>query len=292
MAQAMKSSTTAATAAAGNRFGFFAMRRLRLAVATALVATAACLWLRARHLALRPDAFDSGWVLGVLVLLLAAYNLRKKLTFLPLGRSSTWLQLHIYLALLSVIAFAAHTHLRLPRGPLEIGLACLYLGVAGSGIAGLVLTRVLPVCLSTRGEEVIFERIPQFRRKLRILAEIAVLRSVTEADQTTLSDFYTRRLARFFAEPRNFWLHLFQSQRPRRRLLAELADLDRYLDPAEREIAADLRDLVEVKDDLDYHHALQATLKGWLFVHLPLTYGLLLVGAVHVVVVHAFRGGA
>ncbi|HWE94891.1 MAG TPA: hypothetical protein VG269_13075 [Tepidisphaeraceae bacterium] len=288
----MKSSTTAATVPAGNRFGFFAMRRLRQAVATALVATAVCLWLRARHFALRPDAFDSGWVLGVLVLLLAAYNLRKKLTFLPLGRSSTWLQLHIYLALLSVIAFAAHTHLRLPRGPLEISLACLYLGVAGSGIAGLVLTRVLPVCLSTRGEEVIFERIPQFRRKLRILAEIAVLRSVTEADQTTLSDFYTRRLARFFGEPRNFWLHLFQSQRPRRRLLAELADLDRYLDPAEREIAADLRDLVEVKDDLDYHHTLQATLKGWLFVHLPLTYGLLLVGAVHVVVVHAFRGGA
>lgn len=288
----MKSSTAAATHVAENTIGFFARRRLRMATVTVLSALALCWWLRARHFALRPDVVDSGVVLAVLVLLLAAYNLRKKLTFLPLGRSSTWLQAHIYMALLSVVAFAAHTHGRLPRGPIEIFLACLYLGVAGSGIVGLVITRVFPACLSTRGEEVIFERIPQFRRKLRMLAEIAVLRSVTEADKTTLSDFYTRRLSRFFSGPRNFWLHLFQSQRARRRLLAELADLDRYLNAAEGQIAAELRDLVETKDDLDYQYALQATLKGWLFVHLPLTYGLLLVAAVHVVLVHAFRGGA
>jgi len=33
-------------------------------------------------------------------------------------------------------------------------------------------------------------------------------------------------------------------------------------------------------------------LKGWLFVHIPLTYSLLLASVAHIVVVYAFSGGA
>ena len=50
--------------------------------------------------------------------------------------------------------------------------------------------------------------------------------------------------------------------------------------------------LVREKDGLDYHHAHQLLLKIWLFVHIPLTYSLLLFILVHVVVVFAFFGGA
>jgi hypothetical protein len=48
---------------------------------------------------------------------------------------------------------------------------------------------------------------------------------------------------------------------------------------------------VRQKDGLDYHHALQLTLKLWLFVHIPLTYSLLIFSLVHLVLVYAFAGG-
>jgi hypothetical protein len=53
-----------------------------------------------------------------------------------------------------------------------------------------------------------------------------------------------------------------------------------------------ISDLVCLKDDLDHHYALQATLKLWLFVHVPLTSALLVFAAFHVVLVQAFADGA
>jgi len=61
--------------------------------------------------------------------------------------------------------------------------------------------------------------------------------------------------------------------------------------PFEREAAERLADLVRQKDGLDYHRALQLTLKGWLFIHIPFTYSLLLFIVVHVVLVLGFSGG-
>ena len=270
---------------------FFAARRLRMGVVTFVAAVLLCLLFRRRYLSLAPDTVASGWVLLILVVFLAAYNLRKKLPFIPLGRSSTWLQLHIYAGLLSVIIFVAHSHGRMPRGMFEAFLALLYSSTAISGLVGLALTRLLPPRLTARGEQVLFERIPAFRRKLRELGELTARNSVTEADATTLADFYAGRAAPFFAAPRNFVRHLLQSSQPRQTLLAELEDLDRYLNPREREFATELRDLIHAKDDLDHQYALQATLKGWLFVHLPLTYSLLLVASVHLFLVRAFGGG-
>jgi len=279
-------------AAAGHRLHFFTRRRLRLGLITLGAAAILVRLFRGRFLSLQADAFISGWVLLVLVVFLAAYNARKKLSFIPLGRSAIWLQIHIYVGLLSIVVFAAHSHGRLPRGPFEIMLATLYLSTALSGVIGLVFTRIFPPRLTARGEQVLFERIPVFRRKLRELAELTVQKSVAEADTGTLADFYTANAAWFFAGPRNVLLHIGNSIRPRKKLLAELADLDRYFNDREREIAAELSELIKAKDDLDHQYALQATLKGWLFVHLPLTYSLLLALALHLYLVHAFSGGA
>ena len=42
-----------------------------------------------------------------------------------------------------------------------------------------------------------------------------------------------------------------------------------------------LAEFVRAKDNLDFQRAVQGMLKGWLFVHIPLTYALLLFAAVH-----------
>ncbi len=66
--------------------------------------------------------------------------------------------------------------------------------------------------------------------------------------------------------------------------------MDRYLNDDERKFASQLRDLAKKKDELDYQYALQATLKGWLFVHVPLTYGTVFLMVMHAILAYAFRG--
>ena len=58
--------------------------------------------------ALFQEQFLSGWILFASVLILTAYNARKKITMLPIGSAASWLQVHIYLGLLSVLLFLLH----------------------------------------------------------------------------------------------------------------------------------------------------------------------------------------
>jgi len=236
-------------------------------------------------------SYLSGWLLFLVMLVLALYNGRKKLPFLPLGTSEGWLQFHIYAGFLTVVLFLVHIRYRAPSGLFEIILAWLYLLVTGSGIAGLFVTRSIPRRLTTRGGEVLFERIPAIRRALQEQAETLALKSIPEARSTTIADFYVRHLRDFFGGPRNLSLHLMEVRRPLNSLLNKISDLHRYLDARERETLDKISQLVRQKDGLDYHQSLQLLLKGWLFVHIPLTYSLLIFSLVHIVLVYAFSGG-
>lgn len=154
-----------------------------------------------------------------------------------------------------------------------------------------MLSRTIARRLNTQGEEVLFERIPAMRRRLQREVEELVLQTVSTADSTAIPDLYARRLMSFFDGPKHFGLYLLKSQRPREILLADLDALDRFLNAQEREIVADIADRIRVKDDLDYQYAHQAILKSWLFVHIPLTYSLLIFSLLHAVLVYAFFGG-
>jgi hypothetical protein len=242
------------------------------------------------HRALPDYAFLTGWVLFAVMVLLTIYNAQKKLPFLPLGKSEAWLQIHIYAGLFTVLLFAIHLNFHPPRGWFDATLTALFAIVTISGIVGLLLTRVLPRRLSTRGGEVIYEKIPALRHALREEAETLALGDKTATP--AIAEFYARRLANFFSGPKNFWLHLFESARPLNDLMAELDDLRRFLNETERATLEKLTQLVGQKDGLDYHRALQSTLKLWLFVHIPFTYSLMLFTLAHIVLVFAFSGGA
>ena len=167
-------------------------------------------------------------------------------------------------------------------------LATLYLAVAGSGIGGLALTRLIPARLTVRGDELIFERLPIRRRELRERAEAIVVEAASQAEATTLADFYAKSLAPFFAGPRHYWAHVTQSRRPLRLLTSELQALQRFLGEREKALAQELTALVEQKDAADHAQALQATLKVWLAAHVAVTGALLAFTLVHVIVVYAY----
>ena len=268
----------------------FAGRRWFASILTVAVAAAGSAVLLSRSLSLRETAWVSGWVLLAVMLFLASYNLRKKLTYPPLFSSSTWLQLHVYVGVLSVVLFLWHIGWRIPNGLFEGALAAVYVWVAASGLVGLAMSRLIPGRLTVRGEEVLFERIPLYRRQLRERAEAVIVETAQESGTTTLPEFYARRLADFFYGPRHAWRHVVQSTRVMTRMTNELRSLERYLNDREREALRELTELVEAKDGLDYHHTMQGVLKGWLFVHIPLTYLLLVLTFAHVIIVHAFVG--
>ena len=250
-------------------------------------------WLHHRYSGEMPRlSYLTGWALFGLILLLSLYNARKKLSFVPLLSSELWLQSHIYGGLLTAVFFAVHVSYRIPTGWFEGTLMCLYLLVMLSGFFGLLVSRVIPKRLTTRGGEVLFERIPAIRRQLQERAEALTLQSIPEVKSTTIADFYARELKDFFEGARNVGFHLLEVRRPLNQLLIKITDLNRYLNAQERATLDQIAGLVRQKDGLDYHYALQLALKVWLFVHIPLTYSLLLFALAHIVLVFAFSGGA
>lgn len=223
--------------------------------------------------------------------MLAAYQFRKKLAGLPLGSSRLWLQAHLVTAVASAGLFYLHTGGKWPNGWVESVLASLYLGTFASGVLGLYLTRTIPKQLALTSEQFLFERIPHLRRQAQQQARGVVLEAVYTTGATTLADFYVDRLHGFLQRPRAWRYFAMPNTRTRKRLFNEMAGVNRFLTEPERSACERLFDLVRRKDDLDFHAARQGLLKTWLFVHIGLTWSLVLLGAAHGVLALAFRGG-
>lgn len=268
----------------------FRRRRIQRTIVTVAVLAVIGLIIYAQNQKLIHSAYSTGYLLIGAVFFLAAFNLRKKLTFLPaIGSASTWMQIHIYVGLSTFVIFGMHIAWRVPDGWLEGFLATLYLTVALSGVYGLYATRVLPKKLTALSEEIIYERIPAFRKQVAVTARQLVIEACESSD--VLAKFYVNRLAPYFEKPRSLAYMVHPSSRQCRQLVAEIEDLDRYLAKEQRSVSRQLTGLVRQKDDLDYHSAIQGRLKIWLFMHIGLTYSLLIVAVVHGVMAHAFGGG-
>ena len=167
-----------------------------------IVASVAALWLNAKFKALPDYAFLTGWALLAGMFVLTFYNVRKKLPFLPLGNSETWLQIHIYLGFFTTLLFLIHLNFHMPHGWFELTLAWLFVLVSGSGMVGLFFSRVLPRRLATRGGEVIFEKIPALRHKLKTEAENLALGA--DAKSPVIAEFYAQAARAIFLRPEKF----------------------------------------------------------------------------------------
>jgi hypothetical protein len=270
----------------------FLRRRLRNSSITLLALAMVWMVVRLQERALGWPAFTTGYMLLAAVLFLALYNIRKKLPFLPLGSSASWLQWHLYVGIGTAGLFALHAGPTWPNGTFESLLASAYLLTFGSGLIGLYLTRAIPRQLSRVSEQVIYERIPAFRRQVAREADSTVLGAVAASGATTLADFYIARLYGFIHKSRRAAYQLWPTTSLRKALMREMQDVRRYLSDQEQAACERLFALTRRKDDLDFHEARQKLLKLWLFAHIALTWVLVLLALVHGLVTHAFHGGA
>jgi hypothetical protein len=256
-------------------------RRLAAGLGLAVLAAALIFLHRMLRVALQPAGLYTGLVLYALVVALTLFNARKKLPFLPLLRASTWMQFHIYTGWLTVLVFLLHTNWRWPHGTMEQILEGLFMAVAVSGVFGLLISRWLPARMTRSGEPVIYERIPALRLRLRAHVEARVRHGEETTGSSSLFDFYVGHLRTYLVRKPGWWLALAGTDPMLLRVRSELQALERYLNPDEQVIARELEECIEAKRDLDYQYAGNRLLKLWLFVHIPLTYSLIILGLVH-----------
>ncbi len=270
----------------------FVSRRLRNSTLTFAASAAVVAYAWWAPLRLERTDFATGYLLIGMILFLALYNVRKKLPIVSWTTSAGWLQAHIYVGLASAIVFGTHVKWQLPDGWLEGTLATVYAATFASGIVGLYWTRTVPPKLARVSEEFLYERIPALRNQVHQRAEQVVLETVRATGSDTLGNFFATRLQGYLEKPRGWSYWLKPTSKVRKRLLAELTEVTRYLSEPERQASEQLFSLIRRRDDLDFHAAMQWRLKVWLFAHIGLTYPLLMLAGLHGWIAHLFAGGA
>lgn len=255
---------------------------ISLLVIASVIAIFLCYVLRTAHLNI---GIYSGLVLYGIVLFLALFNSRKKAPFLPLLKVRTWLQLHIYLGLLAVVIFFIHIGWRLPNGALESVLAAVFVIVSVSGVLGLFFSRTLPARMHQSGEPLIYERIPKHRAQLKTEMEAVVQKMVKDGDNTVLSDIYDAKLHAFMTRIPT-WSYCLKSVDPAyAHVKASLLDQKRYLKTEQNEMLDEALELLETKRNLDFQFSGMTLLRRWLFIHIPFSVSLLILGLAHGILV-------
>lgn len=236
------------------------------------------------------EAFFSGGLLYACLLLLVLLGLRRRLPMLPLMRMATWVQIHIYTGLFALVAFLFHVPHVWADGAFEGTLSWLFLGVAASGVYGLYVSRTAPRRLTAVPGNYRFEQIEWHRDQVADLADSMLEELKATPAARVLAEFYGDTLRPFFSAGPGLAYIAVPTGVRRRRLLSGLGKLDRYLEPDTKKTAGQLAALVRMRDDLDYHFALQLRLRVWVAVHAVLSCGLLMGATVHVLLAIQFAG--
>lgn len=267
---------------------FFVKRRTNFQGVTIALSALTLFFFATYSPVLITNSYHSGWTLFVLFTLLALYNVRKKLPYPPLFTSSSWLQFHIYGGTLGAIVFLIHVTFQMPTGLFDSLLFWNVVLLILTGFLGLWLSRALPKRMTDVGQEVIFERIPQFRLQCLQQADELILQIVEKHSNEALENFYLHSLRPYLCKEPNCIKQFFSTNRSSQTVITGLANLERYLNDEEKSVAKSLRAIVRQRADLDDHFAYQHILKGWLFFHIPLSFSLIVLLFVHLVLVYAF----
>ena len=250
--------------------------------------------------ALRDPRYLDGWVLAVGVIFQLCFHIAIKAAGLSAKSAMRWRRVHIFFGYLLVAAFVSHTDFSLPDTGFEWALWATFVLATLSGIFGTYLAWSLQ---AKRGvdERLRYDRIPAHRSELAREVHAAVIKVDTTAAAIALPappydswimDLYTTHLRDFFQGQRNFSAHLIGSQRPLKRLTDEIDHLSSYVDQQSQDKLAAIKKLVVEKDRLDFARVYLGLTKGWLFVHVPATYALMVLMVMHVLVIYAFSSGA
>ncbi|MAE64466.1 MAG: hypothetical protein CMJ18_09365 [Phycisphaeraceae bacterium] len=218
-----------------------------------------------------------GLILGsaalAMMIFLCGLGLKRRIPHWRLGRAQTWMRGHIWLGLLLVLIVALHGDLRL-GGPLTTWLWLLLGAVTATGIFGLVLQQFIPPLLMHNiREETVAQ---QMRSQINALPELA--RAVVEQfDCAPLRQFFENHLERYLNGA--FIMALANPQRSESTFRA----LRIMTSPDVHEGIDRLEHVCLRRRQLLRQRVWMRLLMGWLLIHVPLSWVLLLLSAVHAI---------
>jgi len=257
-----------------------------------------------------------GSIGSAMMLFAGLLGARKKVPVWRVGRATTWMRGHLWLGLLSFPFILFHSGFSLGAAPLTRTLMVLFIVVVASGIVGALLQEFIPRVITARVPmETVYEQIDSVCKQLdeeatTISAELcsALQGDLKFASQTQRAEaaaagtmggltFASALHAdeRFAGTIRGF---LDGEMRP---YLLQDGGRGRVLADKQRTSAMfgqfkilcpedlwprldDLENICEEKRELDRQCTLHRILHGWLLVHIPASYALLLLGAIHAVI--------
>ena len=246
------------------------------------------LFTRQQSLKLGNPTTVTGYASLCLMILLALFNTRKKLSMIPFIQARVWLMMHIIFGVTMLLLYWLHTGNAWPTGVYEQIIAALFYLVCITGIIGYILSRTTPSRLRLTGNEIIYERIPTEIYSLRETVKDEITKAVEFSGNETLSREYEESLAWFFSRPRFFLSHISGSGRPLAWVQSKAESLKPFLSREEEEKFDSVLSLMNYKNQIDAHYFNQKLLKLWLFLHLPLTVALMVFVGWHVLLVHLY----
>lgn len=243
---------------------------------------------RATWLELGNPHVVTGYTLFALMLLLGVFNVRKRMSMVPVGRGSLWLAFHVVAGLLAIAMFWLHTGNVWPEGIYERILAILFYLVSLTGILGYIILRALPRRLTQTGIEVIYERIPAELGEIREKVEALTLECTEKTGSDTVAQHYIGTLNWFFRRPRFGFSHLVGGDAAGHWLRGPGSAARRYLNDVEKEFFDQILALGSLKILVDRHYFCQDLMKKWLLVHVPLSMAVILVSIWHLLLVNVY----
>jgi hypothetical protein len=241
-------------------------------------------------------------------------SLRKKFPVWRIGRAATWMRGHLWLGTLSFPLILLHGGFHF-GGTLTRVLMWMFLVVFVSGILGAVLQHYLPRVQTERlPMETIYEQIDRVRGQLAQEAWKMVEQAGAALDgDVTLASQQQRAVAASaganwdvtvasgLAADEKVGVELMQFYRGQvepyldkagarglaladgSRAAAMFRQMRILLPPGLHTAIDDLENICEEKRQLDQQSRMHRLLHGWLLVHVPLSYAVLLLGAIHAV---------
>lgn len=250
-----------------------------------------------------------------LMLFAGLLGVRKRYPVWRVGRATTWMRGHLWLGLLSFPLILFHAAFSLGAGALTRTLMVLFIVVVVSGLLGAVLQHFLPRLMTERVQlETIYEQIDSVRAQLLEEAEkiVAELRSALEGDLSwadekqrataasagtrggltiasglgaddhtsgIIGDFFDAELRPFLSQAGGSQCSLADKAKASGMFGQLRVQVPRNLWPK----LADLESLCDEKRGIDRQQRIHHVLHGWLLVHVPLSYALLVLGAIHAI---------
>ena len=233
-------------------------------------------------------------------------SVRKRFPVWRMGRAQSWMRGHLWLGLISYPIILLHSGFSFGHGALTFWMMVLFTIVIISGLVGAALQHYMPRMITQMVPmETIYGDSSHVLRDLqeeaeRIVGDICgpvVAMSATAASASGMSistvvqvmdkaavvemqDFYQNEMLPYLKEARARGSALANSNVA----AATFKNLRTLLPTAVHEALNDLENICYEKRQIDLQAKLHRFLHGWLFVHIPLSYALLVMGAIHAVV--------